>query len=71
MKVKELIEQLSKLNQDKEIMILDGFNGGGFPRTINCGPSMEQITKAHVKDCGDCEEIGAGVRVYTMGYGCY
>lgn len=71
MKVKDLITKLSTLNPEMEIMILDGFNGGGYPRTINIGPMAENITEACVANCADCEEVGLGVEVYTMGFGCY
>lgn len=71
MKVSELIEKLSKLDPEKEIMILDGFNAGGYPRHINVGPGLQTITKEAVKLCADCEDIGEGVEVYYLGYGSY
>jgi hypothetical protein len=37
MKAHELAKTLLA-GPDKDIMILDGFNGGGIPRTINLGP---------------------------------
>ena len=40
MKVKELIERLKEYDGETEITILDGFNGGGKPRTINFGPVL-------------------------------
>jgi hypothetical protein len=74
LKVKELIAALSELNPEMEIMILDGFNGGGYPRHINCKPykdSPHLISQKDVANCGDCEDIGRGHEVYTIGYGCY
>ena len=71
MLVKELIARLQKLDQDKEVMILDGFNGGGYPRTINLGPSEREIEAADIAECGDCEDFQVGDTVIRMGYGCY
>ena len=45
MKVGQLIKALQALNPEMEAMILDGFNGGGTPRTINLGPSLRKITE--------------------------
>lgn len=70
MKVSEFIATLQKLDQDKELMILDGFNGGGYPRIINIGPSNRIIKKSDAEYCADCEDI-VGKRVYVIGYGCY
>lgn len=69
MKAKELAERLME-NPDMEIMILDGFNGGGYPRTVNFGPTTYEITKEDAKECGDCEGL-VGWKVLTMGFGCY
>ena len=71
MKVKELIEKLSKPNQDAQIMILDGSNGGGVPRTINLGPNIATINKYVQLECYDCEDLKIGTEVYVIGYGCY
>jgi hypothetical protein len=70
MKVKDLIKELQKLNPEQRIMILDGFNGGGYPRTINLGPSKQKITKKDADECADCEDI-VGEVVSVMGYGFY
>jgi hypothetical protein len=70
MKVKDLIKELQKLNPEQRIMILDGFNGGGYPRTINLGPTKHRITKEDVDACADCENI-FGTTVNVMGYGFY
>lgn len=67
---KELIARLSVCPPDQEVMILDGENGGGAPRTINTGPMEDVICKADADDCGDCEGL-VGKRVILIGYGCY
>lgn len=56
--------------QDQEIMILDGFNAGGYPRTINLGPMSHIISEEDVKSTYDCEDR-AGEKVVILGYGCY
>lgn len=71
MKVQELRALLFKLDQDREIMILDGFNGSGFPRDINLGPSEHVISHNDELECADCEEQGNGAVVYVIGYGSY
>lgn len=67
MTVGELIERLGKFSPNKRVMILDGFNGGGEPRTINLGPTLETV-----EDNGDydCEGLN-GEKIVVMGYGCY
>lgn len=55
---------------DMEIMILDGFNGGGYPRKINLGPITRTITEEDAEESGDCEEL-VGQEVAVMGYGFY
>lgn len=44
---------------------LDGFNGGGDPRTINMGPTLRSE--------GDYEDIKSkpGTPILVMGYGSY
>lgn len=71
MKVRELIEELKKFNPELDIMILDGFNGGGEPREINLGPTPHTITATDVETCADCEDVGEGTCVVVMGFGCY
>jgi hypothetical protein len=66
----ELAADLLK-SPDLPIMILDGFNGGGYPREINLGPIPHTITGDDVKESGDCEEFEVGTEILTMGYGCY
>ena len=69
MKVSDLISLLSELSQDAEVMILDGFNGGGFPREINMFGDRE-IAAEDVEECCDCEGK-VGQTVILLGYGSY
>lgn len=65
MNVKQLIERLREYPPEMEVAILDGFNGGGAPRTINLGPTMR---------CeGDYEDLKSkpGTNIVVMGYGSY
>lgn len=78
MKVKDLIEKLLLLPQDMEVTILDGFNGGGMPRTINFGPLVDDPksdlrTPGIVLDSDDYSDIETpeGEPIVVMGYGCY
>jgi len=66
----QLISRLSQVPPDTEVMILDGFNGGGDPREINFGPVTRKITYANAADTADCEGK-IGKTVVLMGYGCY
>lgn len=70
MKIGELIQRLSHFSIHDEIMILDSFNGGGFPREINLGPNTRIITQEDSDECVDCEDI-VGKQVAYIGYGCY
>lgn len=70
MKVRELLERLAPYDPDTEIMVLDGFNGGGLPRTINLGPMSRQITSDYAREVADCEGL-VGKDVLVVGYGCY
>lgn len=70
MTIKELVDRLQEFPLDTEVMVLDGFNGGGYPRTINFGPRQDIITKDMADNAGDCEEL-VGQTVIVMGYGCY
>lgn len=70
MLVKDLIKKLSLLQQDLPVMILDGFNGSGYPRDINYGPVERLVSLEDGADNCDCEEL-AGQKVYVIGYGCY
>ena len=69
MKAHELAQRLLK-GPNHEIMILDGFNGGGYPREINLGPVKHIITADDAEESGDCEEI-VGQEIMIMGYGFY
>ena len=68
MDVRDLIERLQKFPQEDEVMILDGFNGGGLLRDINLGPVVKEISD---KDEDSDGEGRKGERVVAMGYGCY
>jgi hypothetical protein len=69
MKASILIELLQKLPADRDVMILDGWNGGGEPRTINF-QTNRRITKENAANGADCENrVGEVVTVF--GYGSY
>ena len=71
MNVKELIAHLNNFSETTEVMILDGFNGGGNKRDINLTPTnLRTISKEDENECGDCE-TRAGEKVIILGYGCY
>ena len=70
MNKRHLLEALASVSDDDEIMILDGWNGGGVPRTINLGPVVRTITEADADESADCEDR-VGQRVVCLGYGCY
>lgn len=70
MTVKELIEALQGYNENREVMIIDGFNGKGVPRTINYGPSPLVIQHIDADDTADCE-CRVGESVLVIGFGCY
>jgi hypothetical protein len=69
--VGQLKELLSKYDDDTEVMILDGFNGGGNPRSINSGPREYKITQEDIDEMGDCEHKEVGETVVLLGYGSY
>lgn len=70
MKIKQLIKELESFDEGAEIMILDGFNGGGYPREINLGPMNHKISKEDENETADCEDK-IGNNVVVIGYGCY
>lgn len=70
MTIAQLLAELSEYPAEMPIMILDGFNGGGAPREINCGPHTHTITAADADQTADCEER-EGETVVVLGYGCY
>jgi hypothetical protein len=67
---RELIERLKNVDPDTEVMVLDGSNGGGLPRTLNFGPVSQEIFNAHADMTADCEDH-VGEVVLLIGYGCY
>ncbi len=74
MKVRELIDRLSKFDPDIEVSILDGNNGGGQPRTINLGPLVYDPKKwPRCTEGNDFSDIDTpqGEPIIQMGYGCY
>lgn len=70
MTIQDLILRLQNFRQDTEVMILDGFNGGGDPREINLGPKLRTITEQDANCGADCEGK-VGHNVVVMGYGFY
>ena len=73
MNISELIKDLQAIKAtegDIQVMILDGFNGGGTPRTINKGPSLTVIRQGDAARAADCEGR-VGEKIVCMGYGCY
>lgn len=70
MTVQELITYLSQHPPEMPVMILEGFNGNGVPRTINVGPKTVLVTQADENDTSDCEGL-VGQTVCALGYGSY
>lgn len=70
MTVRELVKLLQAHRPERQVMILDGSNGGGLPREISVGPVLRQITEADCEDNADLEAISAA-EVVVIGYGCY
>lgn len=70
MTVKELICRLQELDQELEVAILDGFNGGGQPRTINLVPHVYRNGRLYKLDYSDLESPPDSP-IVVMGYGCY
>lgn len=70
MTVQQLRDRLSSYAPTVEVMILDGFNGGGEPREINLGPHPQVITKENANNGADCEGK-VDKEVLVIGYGCY
>lgn len=69
----EMIARLQRLVEtrgDLEVTILDGFNGGGDPRTVNLGPAVRDLDDPHVRL--DCDDINTQHgHVIVMAFGCY
>lgn len=70
MTVEQLLARLETLPLKSEVMILDGFNGGGLPREINLGPVWREVTPEMAQECDDCAPH-VGHPVLVIGYGCY
>lgn len=70
MKVGELIQELNKFSLEQEVMILDGYNGGGVPREVNLGPQIQTVEDADAEETADCEGL-VGEDVVVLGFGCY
>lgn len=71
--VADLIKDLQKLPPELEATILDGFNGGGSPRTINLGPHVWDPKDSPGLERNDYSDIKtpSGEPIVVMGYGCY
>jgi predicted PP-loop superfamily ATPase len=67
MKVKDLIEQLQRFNEDMEIMISDNH---GFLRTLNKHPRESLVYQQDADMCGDCEDL-VEQTVVQIGFGSY
>ena len=65
MNVGQLIKQLEKFDPKLEIAILDGFNAGGEPRTINYTPTLRDPMEKGVLHSGGeyvvCRDTGKPV----------
>lgn len=70
MTVENLIELLKQYPLNSEVMILDSFNGGGYPRSLNFGPTPRVITSEDADESSDCEGMEGQV-VALIGYGSY
>lgn len=67
---RELIKRLETFSDDTVVMVLDGFNAQGNPRTLNFGPVEHVVTAAEAEETADCEDL-IGEPVALIGYGCY
>ena len=70
MKVRDAILALLDHPMNSELMIIDGENGNGVPRTLNLGPVAHRVTRSEVSETSDCDNL-AGKDVTVIGYGCY
>ncbi|MGG6281834.1 hypothetical protein ACQ4M3_09710 [Leptolyngbya sp. AN03gr2] len=73
MKISELIKRLKNEQEhlgDLEVMIADGFNGGGCPRDLNYGPCHIKISDPDAEESADCENR-VGEDILLIGFGCY
>lgn len=69
-------QELEILQGDLEIAILEGFNGGGVPRTINSLPRVFDTSKPCNYFCEDDDDILGDIntksgKIIIMGYGSY
>jgi len=70
MNKEEMIKALQKLPDGTEVVILDGFNGGGQPITINFGVSLQPIkNEFYSYNTADIETKRGSIAL--IGYGCY
>ena len=69
MKAHELAKRLLEM-PNHEITILDGFNGGGDPRSINLGPIKRDLNEPHMNYDTDDIETQTG-EIIVLGFGCY
>ncbi len=53
-----------------EVAILDGFNGGGDPRSVNMGPAVRDVNKAHQSMNTEDIDTESG-DIVVLGFGCY
>lgn len=70
MTVAQLIERLKQHPAAAQVMILDSFNGGGEPRTLNFGPIPRVVEPENAERSADCEDL-VGQTVILLGYGFY
>jgi hypothetical protein len=68
MKAHDLAVLLLK-SPDMDVMILDGFNGGGTPRELNL-VTVKVITEDHAEVTADCEDR-IDEQVLVLGFGNY
>lgn len=67
----QLAEFFSKLPPETNVMVLDGFNGGGDPRFLNYGPRVVKVDQKLIGTNGDTSFLEAGEGLVVFGYGCY
>lgn len=66
MTVQDLINRLSKLDPNMQVMIREQ----GLPREINFGPVTTEVTESHADETADCEDL-VGQKVILIGFGSY
>lgn len=70
MTVQELMKRLEAFHPSMQVMVLEGFNGGGILRDINSGPKLRTIDQIDANETADCEDR-VGENVVAIGYGSY